>query len=45
MMSSFMRYCILSSVTASGCVSTNRSMSVRPSPAFSAAMLFTVGGS
>ena len=44
MISSFMRYCILSSVTASGCISTSRSISVFPRPAFSAAMLFTVGG-
>ncbi len=45
MMASFMRYCMRSSVTASGLFFTMRSMSVVPSPAFSAAMLFTVGGS
>ncbi len=45
MISSFMRYCIFSSVTTSGLFSTMRSISVLPSPAFRAAMLFTVGGS
>ena len=45
MISSFMRYCIFSSVTTRGWFSTMRSMSVLPSPAFRAAMLFTVGGS
>ena len=44
MISSFMRYCIFSSVTTSGLFSTIRSMSVLPSPAFKAAKLFTVGG-
>ena len=40
-----MRYCIRSSVTASGLLSTMRSISVLPSPPFRAAMLFTVNGS